>query len=105
MRTQVRRSPRYSLFASARITELQTETRLTTRTSELSRHGCYLDMLTPLRLGMAVKVQIIHGGQTFEAKGRVIYCQPNMGMGVAFDEIEADNEIVIEKWLSDLRGS
>lgn len=105
MGTQARRSPRYSLYATAQVTELRTETRLTTRTSELSRHGCYLDMLTPLRLGTAVKVQISNQGQTFEAKGRVIYCHPNMGMGVAFDEIEAGNVLVIEKWLSDLRGS
>ena len=105
MGTQARRSPRYSFYASAQITELRTGMPLTTRTSELSRHGCYFDMLTPLRLGTAVKVQVSNQGQTFEAKGRVIYIHPNMGMGVAFDEIEAGQELVIEKWLSDLRGT
>jgi hypothetical protein len=105
MGTQARRSPRYSFYASAQITELRTETLLTTRVSELSRHGCYFDMLTPLRLGTPLKVQISNQGQTFEAKGRVIYIHPNMGMGVAFDEIEAGHELVIEKWLNDLGGS
>ncbi|HEX4546716.1 MAG TPA: PilZ domain-containing protein [Candidatus Acidoferrum sp.] len=105
MGTQARRSPRYSFYASAQITDLRTGMPLTTRTSELSRHGCYLDMLTPLRLGTAVKVQVSNQEQTFEAKGRVIYIHPNMGMGVTFDEIEAGQELVIEKWLSDLRGT
>jgi PilZ domain len=105
MSSEGRRSPRYPFYASAQITELQTETRLTARTSELSRHGCYMDMVNPLPLGTTVKIQLIHHEQTFEANCHVIYSQPNMGMGVAFDEIEAGYVVVLEKWLSDLSGS
>jgi hypothetical protein len=78
---------------------------MATRTSELSRFGCYLDMLNPLPLGTAVLIQIIYNEQTFAATGRVIYSQRNMGMGVAFDETEAPQEQTLEKWLSHLRGS
>jgi hypothetical protein len=105
MNSEGRRSPRFAFYASAEITELQTQTRLTTRTSELSRYGCYMDMLNPLPLGTAVKIQLIHHEQTFDATGRIIYSQSNMGMGVAFDEIEAGYVLVLEKWLSDLSGS
>jgi PilZ domain-containing protein len=105
MGSEVRRSPRFPFYASAEITEFPTQTRLTTRTSELSRHGCYIDVMNPLPLGTAVKIQIIHHEQTFDANGRVIYSQPNMGMGVAFDEIEVGQVPALEKWLSDLRGS
>ena len=45
----------------------------------------------------------MHHELTFEAAGRVIYPQPNMGMKVAFDEIEADQVVTLEKWLSDFR--
>jgi hypothetical protein len=41
MSSEGRRSPRFAFYASAEITELRTQTRLTARTSELSRHGCY----------------------------------------------------------------
>ena len=105
MSSEGRRSPRYPCYASAEITELRTQTRLTARTSELSRHGCYMDMVNPLPLGTTVKIRLIHHEQPFDATGRVIYSQPNMGMGVAFDEIEAGYVVVLEKWLSDLSGS
>jgi hypothetical protein len=105
MSSESRRSPRLAFYASAEITELQTQTRLTARTSELSRHGCYMDMVNPLPLGTSVTIQLIHHEQTFDTTGRVIYSQQNMGMGVAFDEIEGGYVLVLEKWLSDLSGS
>jgi PilZ domain len=58
MSSENRRSPRFAFYASAEITELQTETRLTARTSELSRHGCYMDMVNPLPIGTTVKIQV-----------------------------------------------
>jgi hypothetical protein len=105
MGSQVRRCPRYPFYASAEIVEQKTQTRLTTRTSELSRYGCYLDMLNPLPLGTAVKIQILYNQQTFGATGRVIYTQHNMGMGVAFGDMEAPQEQTLEKWLGALRVS
>jgi hypothetical protein len=105
MGTQVRRCPRYPFYASAEILEVETQTRMSTRTSELSRYGCYLDMLNPLPLGTAVKIHILYNQQTFGTSGRVIYSQRNMGMGVAFNDVEAPQEQTLEKWLSHLRGS
>jgi hypothetical protein len=105
MSSEGRRSPRFAFYASAEITELQTETRLTARTSELSRHGCYMDMVNPLPLRTNVRIKLVHHEQTFDAAGRVIYSQPNMGMGVAFDEIEPGQVVTLEKWLSDVSNS
>ena len=105
MVSQVRRCPRYPFYASAEILEVETQTRMATRTSELSRYGCYLDMLNPLPFGTALKIQILYNRQTFGTAGRVIYSQPNMGMGVAFGDMETPQEQTLEKWLSHLRGS
>ena len=105
MGSQVRRCPRYPFYASAEIVELKTQTRMTTRTSELSRYGCYLDMLNPLPLGTKVIIQILYNQQTFGTMARVIYSQSNMGMGVAFDEMETPQEQTLEKWLITLQGS
>ena len=105
MGSQVRRCPRYPFYASVEIEEQKTQTRMTTRTSELSRYGCYLDMLNPFPLGTTFKIQILYNQQTFSAKGRVIYSQSNMGMGVAFDGVEVPQEHTLMKWLSALRVS
>jgi hypothetical protein len=100
-----RRGPRYPFYASAQITELQAQIEMTARTSELSRHGCYMDMLNPLPLGTAVKIQITYQEQTIDAGGRVIYSQPNMGMGVSFDKMQADHEVLLDKWVAEARGN
>ena len=105
MGSQVRRSPRYPFYASAEILELKTQTRMTTRTSELSRYGCYMDMLNPLPLGTIVRILISYNQETFGTTGRVIYSQRNMGMGVAFDELEALEKQILEKWLNHLQGN
>jgi hypothetical protein len=100
-----RRGPRFPFFASAQITELQTKVSMTARTSELSLHGCYMDMLNPLPLGTPVKMQITYNEQTIDAMGRVIYSQSNMGMGVSFDEMQPDHEALLEKWFDEARGN
>jgi hypothetical protein len=64
MSSENRRAPRFAFYASAEITELQTQTRLTARTNELSRHGCYMDMVNPLPIGTTVKIKLIHHEQT-----------------------------------------
>jgi hypothetical protein len=100
-----RRGPRYPFYASAQITEVQSQTAMTARTSELSRYGCYMDMLNPLPLSTPVKIQITYQEQIIEAVGRVIYSQPNMGMGVAFDEMHGDHAAILEKWVTDAQGN
>ena len=67
MPTKERRVPRYPFYAGAEITETKSETKMSARTSELSRHGCYIDMLNPFPLGMSVKVRISYQDQLFEA--------------------------------------
>jgi hypothetical protein len=99
-----RRSPRYPFFASAKIIEQRTGVRLEGRTSELSRHGCYFDMMNPLPIGSIVKVEILNHEKKVEATGRVIYSQSNMGMGVAFDEVGPSDALILENWLLQLRG-
>lgn len=94
-----RRGARYAFYASAQITEQESQTQMTARTSELSRYGCYMDMLNPLPLGTEVEIQITFQEQIIAAKGRVIYAQPNMGMGVSFDEIRSSHVAILEAWL------
>jgi hypothetical protein len=99
-----RRSPRYPFFASANIVEQRTGVRLTARTSELSRHGCYLDMMNPLPIGSIIKVEIVNHEKALESRGHVIYSQSNVGMAVAFDELSTRDTQILENWLHQLKG-
>ena len=95
-----RRSPRFPFIASAQVVETRTEARLQARTSDLSREGCYLDMLNPLPTGTRLKINVTHRNQELDAVGLVVHSELNVGMGVQFEEI--DQRAVIDAWLSDL---
>ena len=82
-----RRSPRYSFIASAELIEERADVRIASRVSELSLHGCYLDMMNPFPTGTMVLVKIAAGDAFFEAKGKIVYSHPNMGAGVGFLEV------------------
>src|SRR5437879_7660951 len=73
-----RRSPRYSFIASAELIEEKADVRIASRVSELSRHGCYLDMMNPFPTGTMVLVKISAGAAFFEAKAKIVYAQHNM---------------------------
>jgi hypothetical protein len=94
-----RRSPRYSFIASAELIEEKADVRIASRVSELSLHGCYLDMMNPFPLGTLVLVKIAAGDAFFEAKSKIVYSQPNMGAGVAFLQVAPDSQAVLERWL------
>lgn len=104
MEKERRRSPRYPFYAEAHITEIQTDVRVTARTSELSRYGCYMDMMNPFPNGATVKIELHYNEQVFRANGKVIYSQPNVGMGVAFETI-AGADAILNEWLRDLGGT
>lgn len=97
-----REVPRYPFIASAEETDLESGTRLTARVAELSRKGCYLDTLNPFPNGTRIRLIIFHSDATFTTLAKVIYAQPNMGMGVAFTTIEPAQMDVLQKWLAEI---
>ena len=102
MDSERRRAPRYPIIADAEITEIVSDTKLSARTSDLSVGGCFLDMLNPSPDGTEIRVRISHANTTFIALGRVVFLFPNMGMGVMFTSVEANQQAVLQKWLEEL---
>jgi hypothetical protein len=100
MDSERRHAPRYPFIAEAEVTELLSDTKLPAKTSDLSLDGIFLDMLNPSPEGTEVRVKISHRDTTFTALGRVIFVLPNMGMGVAFRNIEDDQRAVLQEWIS-----
>ncbi|HKV63882.1 MAG TPA: PilZ domain-containing protein [Candidatus Acidoferrum sp.] len=94
-----RRTPRYSFIASAELIEVKADVRIASRVSELSRHGCYLDMMNPFPKDTMVLVKISAAEAFFESKAKIIYSQMNMGAGVGFIEMTPASQAVLEHWL------
>ena len=102
MEREKRRTPRYMFFASAELLEEKSEVRVASRVSELSLHGCYLDMMNPFPTDTAIRLKIWTEENTvFLTKGTIIYSQPNVGAGVRFEEVEAKNLEVLKRWLEE----
>lgn len=102
MEREKRRTPRYIFIASAELHEEQSAVRVATRVSELSLHGCYLDMMNPFPTGATVQIKILAGELTFQSKAKVIYATPNVGAGVMFMDVDPESESVLKRWLEEL---
>jgi hypothetical protein len=80
---------------------VRADVRIASRVSELSMHGCYLDMMNPFPTGTLVLVKISAGEAFFEARSKIVYSQMNMGAGVGFLEVKPDSQVVLERWLDE----
>jgi hypothetical protein len=70
---------------------------------DLSQQGCYVDTDIPLTLGTATDVRIIKGGQSFEARARVVYTQPGKGMGLMFTSVGPGHLETLHVWIAESR--
>lgn len=100
--TQRRAAKRCAMVASAEVTDIDSNTRLSARTSEIAIGGCYVDAMNPFPVGTNVSVRIVRDQGAFEAKGKIVYCDSTMGMGVAFTEMAPAHRLMLEEWLAEI---
>lgn len=99
MEQERRRTPRYPFIATAEVTDQSSQASVSTRVSELSLRGCYLDMTDPLPRDARINIKIYSQGKFFESTGMVVYSQPKLGVGVTFVEIRPQFLSVLKQWL------
>jgi PilZ domain len=97
-----REVPRFSLIATVVLREPDSDTKISGRISELSRKGCYVDTLITLPEGTLLEVRISRDQGVFQSKGKIVYVQTGMGMGVAFLEVDAGQLEILDTWLAAL---
>jgi hypothetical protein len=93
-------APRYPLILLAEVTDLLSSMKFTARTSDVSRTGCYIDMLSPLPRGTQIHVRLNNGREVFESAATVMYVSPGLGIGVAFAEMPAERQTRLDRWLA-----
>ncbi|HXY00921.1 MAG TPA: PilZ domain-containing protein [Candidatus Limnocylindrales bacterium] len=96
-----RGAPRYPMVLAADVVELPRGARLSARTSDISRTGCYVDTLNPVPQGSKVRLRITHHDEVFEAIGRVVYVSYGLGMGVAFENVTPEEQAKLDRWIED----
>lgn len=94
-----RRTPRFSFIATAEVVVDGSDVHVAAGVSELSLHGCYLDMANPFPLSSQLGIKIFAENEVFQSKGRIIYLHPGIGAGVAFLDVAPEFRAVLESWL------
>jgi hypothetical protein len=101
MEQNTRREPRFPFIASAEVHEENSGSRMSSRISDLSFGGCYVDTINPLPGGTAVHLKIFTETHSFEAPATVVYSVTHMGMGMKFRDVEPKYEEVLRLWLTE----
>jgi hypothetical protein len=95
-------APRYAFVATTEITDTAHATRLSGRVTEISRNGCFVDVANVLPVGTMMKLRITCNQGTFETRGKTLYVQERIGMGIVFLDPSEDQLKVLDSWLVDL---
>jgi hypothetical protein len=94
-----RRAP---IIAAVEVVEVATGTKLSARTSDISRAGCYVDTLNPTPSKTVVRVRIQHQGGEIDVQGRIVYVSPGLGMGIRFDDDLTPQQLaVLDRWVAE----
>ena len=100
-----RTSPRYSFTAEAEALDAHSRARMSARTSDISRGGCYVDTFCPFPQNSSVKIRILRDNQALVADAKVVYSKLGMGMGLSFSAIDVENRQVLDAWIGELNGT
>jgi hypothetical protein len=99
-----RRNARHPFTATVEVVELNSQTRIQGRTSDLSRGGCYVDAISSFPAGSIVKMRLTKETRTCEAQAEVVYSMVGMGMGLKFASGDPEQVWTVEKWMGELSG-
>ena len=99
MEQKQRCEPRYPFIASAELLEEISGARMSSRISDLSLNGCYVDTINPLPDGTLVHLRIFTETHAFEAPATVVHSQAFLGMGMKFRDVQPESVEVLRLWL------
>jgi c-di-GMP-binding flagellar brake protein YcgR len=100
-----RYSIRHPFAADAEILELESGTRVSGVTSDLSLGGCFVCARRTLEVGARVRGTLTHEGQQVKILAVVRVVKPQVGMGLEFLDIDPDSNATLLAWIENLRKS
>jgi hypothetical protein len=104
MKTERRRTPRYPFSALAEIVDEEENARTSSRVSDLSLHGCYVETNNPFPEGTNVMIEISTETESLETHAIVAHFEPKRGMGLTFSEMPESLANVLNRWVIRAKG-
>ena len=97
-----RQSPRLRCSGSAEFRTESSDARMWGTVTDVSLHGCYVEMNTTFPVGTKVDLVLKSFGIRIEAPGTVRASYPFLGMGICFAEIEPVQQMQLKQLLAAL---
>ena len=97
-----RHHPRYTVQVPIEFKEEGSDIPLRVETTDLSRGGCYVQMMMTLVLGTYIRATLWIKDHPVRARGRVVTRHPQFGNGIMFIEFEGDGEQLLTEYLDEI---
>ena len=94
-----RKFVRYTVRVQIEIRPEGVEIPMRLETSDLSRSGCYVQVMMPLPVGMRLQATLWLDGKPIVVRGLVVTSHPQFGNGIMFVDYEGDAEPLLNKYL------
>jgi len=102
--TERRRSTRFQCSGSVEFQAEGSDVRMWGRLTDISLHGCYVEMSTTFPVNTKVTLVVDSLGIRVRAQATVRVSYPFLGMGMCFAEIEPGQQSQLEQLLTSLAG-
>jgi hypothetical protein len=104
MKTERRIARRCPFIATAEIVDEKENARTSSRISDLSLNGCYVEMMDPFPQGTNVMIEICTETESLETRATVAHFEPKQGMGLTFREMPEHFTSVLNRWVVQAKG-
>ena|ERR1035438_2056559 len=104
MRTERRRDERHSFKAMAEVVDEGENSRTSSKISDLSLHGCFVETVNPFQQGTNVMIEICTDRESLETPATVAFLKAKQGMGLTFRDMPESCANILHGWLKQARG-
>jgi len=91
--------PRYTVQVQIELHVEGSDVPMRIETTDLSRGGCYIQLMMPLPVGGRVHAKLWLDGYPIVVRGRVVTRHPEFGNGIMFLEFEGEGEHLLKRYL------
>jgi hypothetical protein len=92
--------PRFTVNVQIELHEENSDIPMRVETTDLSRGGCYVQLMMPLNVGGRIRAKLWLDGETIVARGRVVTRHPEFGNGIMFLDFEGEGEKLLKRYLA-----
>src|ERR1700692_1927576 len=93
---------RYTVQVQIELRQEGSDVPLRLATTDLSRGGCYIELMMPLSIGTHIQATLWLDGDPIVIQGRVATCHPQYGNGMMFEKFEGQGEQLLHEYLDNI---